>query len=137
MENTIATPKAKITRLEKCLVGDCIRPARPGRAMCRAHEKRKERHGEKADMSAPVKDRDEEPLHRLQQAAHTFSNADTADDVAYRRALDLLKVAAKRWMKNLDRKASQKQSDKISTLPVDATQAYGRCVTCGHDPREE
>ncbi len=66
-----------------CEVEDCIRPAAPGGKKCWAHYKHLERYG----AVRPVNQRPSEAVRqRFLEAILAYADADSENDVAYRRA---------------------------------------------------
>ena len=79
----------------------CGRPGDRGRHLCSAHQKRRA-DGDTTPVGpargGPAGARlHESPLHRLLEAALAYADADSEDDVAFQRAKDNLRKAAKAY----------------------------------------
>jgi hypothetical protein len=80
---------------ESCLFDGCDRWARPGFALCRGHEKQKER----GQHLRPLRHYDSDPWERLVDAARRFLNAESkADKAGEKRAKELARVHATNWI---------------------------------------
>lgn len=75
--------------------GDCPNPARR-RGLCWAHVWR-EQHGSSA--TGPIKTIGLTPAQRLKECAINYADADSDDDLAWKRASDLLFKAAEEYVR--------------------------------------
>jgi hypothetical protein len=92
-----------------CSVDGCDRPAREGRCLCDAHQKRAQRGG---DMAAEVQPKNRTKWGKVTDQIHIFVDAD--DDGAYGRAEETLKKYMREWAKTDESEQQRKaHSDRI------------------------
>lgn len=81
--------------MDSCIADGCRKPAEKDRDYCHGHRKR-EKKGKPID--APLREYGTDPGHYLAAKALEYAKARDDDEAAYKRALKLLKFAARRYV---------------------------------------